>query len=336
MKRTSNCFVLAFLLFTTQVLAQQQAREDTWARYKPDRLSNVIKVHTYTTEAPADGVDVQSDPVRTRVTYTGISRRTIATKRRFIALYMKSISTPEVAKNFMTELLFIENGVEFWLPVKDALLPSFGKELHKGESVTLFANWVGISYPERGGSKIHVFLVNKFEKLEGTTPAQPADYQWTTLTSPDKDFTIDFPVEPKRDEFRNKRNMGEVGRLVRWYRAYTDKLMFVIGFEDLNYAPNSPFADSVAPAYEQKIRDAARERGWKLIRMQRLSNSVAELEAWERSIKPTGYVHTISRTIVRNGHAYDLQCRSTFIGQVVDRNVCRHFFNSFRILGPPQ
>ena len=336
MKRSLSPLFLALLLVATHTLGHQQSGEDTWARYKPGKLSSIIKAHTNPADAIDKGVDLGSDPVRAQVTYTGASRPTSAKKQRFIAFYMDSVGSPEFTEKFLTELLFIEDGVEFWLPVQDVLLSYFREELHKGERVTLFANWIGITYPERGGSGVHVFLVNEFEKQGASKSPPQTDTQWGTLTGPDRDFRIDFPVEPKRDEFRNKRNAGEIGRLVRRYSAYTDKLMLVISFEDLGYAPNSVFADRVAPAYERKIRDAARRDGWKIISIQRPSNSVVEVDAWERSVKPTGYVHTISRTVIRNGQAYDLQCRSMFVGQKVDRAVCRHFFNSFHVIGPPQ
>lgn len=336
MNRLLVHIIIALLLFTTHASARQQAGEDTWARYKSGKLSGVIKSHSDSTGTHEEGVDLGSDPVRARVTYTGKSRPTVATKQRFISFYMESLGTSEFAKKFGTEMLFIEDGVEFWLPVQDILLSYFRKELHKGERVTLFANWIGITYPERGRSGVHVFLVNEFEKQGASKTAPTVDVQWGTLTSPDRDFRIDFPVEPKRDEFRTKRNAGEIGRLTRRYSAYTDTLMLVISFEDLGYAPNSVFADRVGLAYEQKIREVARRDGWKIISIQRLSNSVAEVEAWERSVKPAGYVHTISRTVIRNGQAYDLQCRSMFVEQEVDRAVCRHFFSSFHVIGPPQ
>jgi hypothetical protein len=336
MNKSLRRIAFALLLFTTHTFGQQQASADTWARYKPGKLSSIIKAHTNPSDTLDKGIDLGSDPVRARVTYTGLFRPTSAKKQRFIAFYMDSIRTPEFAKKFMTELLFIEEGVEFWLPVQDVLLPHFRKELRKGDVVILLANWIGITYPERNGSRLHVFLVNEFEKPGGLKSSRPANEEWRTLTGPDRDFTIDFPVEPKRDEFRATPSIGKTGRLVRRYRAYTDEAMLVITFEDLDYPANSPFSDSVAPTYEQKIRKAARQSGWKIIRIQRLSNSVAETEAWELLDKPAGYVHTISRTVVRNGQAYDLQCRSMFIGQEVDKPFCQRFLNSFRITGPPQ
>ncbi len=130
--------------------------------------------------------------------------------------------------------------------------------------------------------------------------------------------------------------MGKAGRITRRYRVYTDKEMLAISFGDLDHLANTPFDNSIAPAYERKIRKAAAHNGWKIIRIQRLSKSVAETEVWEQSFKPVGYVHSIARNVVRNGQLYDLQCRATFIGEEVDRAVCRRFFNSFHIIGPPQ
>jgi hypothetical protein len=336
MNRRFNHIFLTLLLFTTYTFGQQHAGEDTWARYRPGKLSSIIKAHTNESDTLDKGVDLGSDPVRAQVTYAGRSRPTLTKKQRFIAFYMNSVGTPEFAKKFMTELLFIEDGVEFWLPVQDVLLPYFSKEIHKGESVTLFANWIGITYPARGESRAHVFLVNEFENSEISKSAQAATDQWGTLTGPDRDFTVEFPSEPKRDEFRGKSSLGKVGPLIRRYSLFTNTLMLVLSFQDLDYAPNSPFADSVASTYEQKLKAAARRDGWKIVRIQRLSKSIAETEAWERSHSPDGYVHSISRTVIRNGQAYDLQCRSLFIRQEVDRAVCYRFLTSFRVIGPPQ
>lgn len=160
--------------------------------------------------------------------------------------------------------------------------------------------------------------------------------KWRTYTGPDKDFTIDFPVEPKRDEYRGKFSTDETGPLISKYTALTDTLMFIISFQDTGYKPNSPFANRISPDFERKVKERYREAGWKIVRIRRLSASVAEVEEWERMSRPSGYAHVIFRTIVRNGQVYDLQCRSMFIGRKVDRDVCRRFLNSFHIVGPPQ
>jgi hypothetical protein len=324
------------LLLLTPCAVAQQSGEDTWARYRPGKLSSTIQAHSSRAGSSDKGVDLGSDAVRARVTYTGRSRPTSATKQRFIAFYMASIGTPEFSEKFMTEMLFVEDGVQFWLPVQDVLLPHLRREMQKGEGVILLANWIGITYPERAGSGLHVFLVNEFEKPDVSKATLSAKEQWEPITSLDRAFTVDFPAEPKRDEFRGEAGKGKAGPLIHRYLVFIDVMMLVVSFQDLGYAPNNPFIDSVAPAYEQKIEESAGRLGWKIIGIRRLSRSTVETEAWERSKSPDGYVHSISRTIVRNGQAYDLQCRSMFLNQEIDRRICDRFLNSFHVIGPPQ
>jgi hypothetical protein len=334
MNRILTIFIIYLLLLTTCAMAQQGA-EYTWARYKPGKLRLIVKAHSVPADSRDKGMDLGSDPVRAQVTHTGASRTTVPAKQRFIAFYMESIGRPEAAKSFMTEMLFIENGVEFWLPVQNVLLPYLRKELRKGESVTVFADWIGITYPRQGGKRTHVFLVNEFEKSESSQVARPVIKQWGTLTGPDGDFQIEFPVEPKHEEFFNDR-VGQTGSVARRYYARTDTLMLSISFQALGLPSNNQSANTLPTTYELKVRDAAMRVGWKIIGIRRLSNSVAEVEEWERVDGSEGYAHSISRTIVRNGQVYDLNCRSLFAEQEVDRQVCRRFFNSFHIIGPPR
>ena len=63
------------------------------------------------------------------------------------------------------ELLFSEDGIEYWLPVQSVLIPHFKRELSKGESLDLFAAWIGVTFAEPG-KREHVFLVNEFEKAD--------------------------------------------------------------------------------------------------------------------------------------------------------------------------
>jgi hypothetical protein len=244
---------------------------------------------------------------------------------------MESIGTSQAAERFGTEMLFVEEGAEFWLPVQDVLLPHFRKELKAGERVTVLANWIGITSPESDGSRQHVFLINEFEKSVVSSAARAAAAPWGTLTGPDGDFTVDFPAEPRRDEFQ-----GRVGSLARSYTVHMDTLMLVLASEDLGYGPGRPLADSISPAFEREVRAASKRDGWKIVRVQRLSRSAAEVEAWERSRDPKGYVHSIARTHIRNGRVYDLQCRSLHIGREVDRSTCNRFLSSFRVTRPPR
>ena len=337
MGRTLFChLMLISLLLTPYVAARQESAGDTWARYKQGTLSGVIKAHAISTEGSDEGVNLGSDPVRARVIYTGISRPTVAAKRQFISFYMDSVGNPEFANKFMTEMLFIENGVKFWLPVQDVLLPYFRDELRPRESVILFAEWIGTTYPEKGANGLHVFLVNEFERAGASNTRLPTTQRWVTVNSPDKDFTIQFPARPKQDERRGESGTDDVETWVRRFYVFTDTLMLAVNFQDLGYAPHSPFSDTLAPTFERKLKDVARRNGWKTVSVRRLSSSTVEVEAWQRSDTPAGYAHVLSRSVVRNGRVYDLQCRSALAGQKVDLRVCRRFLNSFRITGAPR
>jgi len=73
---------------------------------------------------------------------------------------------------FDKEFLFLEDSREYWLPVQNVLIPHFKEEMHEGESVDLFAAWIGITFA-KPGKRQHVLLVNEFEKPEQTKPTKP-------------------------------------------------------------------------------------------------------------------------------------------------------------------
>lgn len=160
--------VLAAILSLSS-LAQGQ---DSFARYKRGKLSAVIKAHTVRYGEGEEGVDLGSDPVKARVTYTGESRPTPEKKRKFIAYWMGSGGMPEEdVEKFGVEFLFIEDSVEFWIPVQDVLIPHFLKEMRKGEQVDVFALWIGTTFPEHGKRQgQHVLIVNEFEKPPRADP----------------------------------------------------------------------------------------------------------------------------------------------------------------------
>jgi hypothetical protein len=56
--------------------------------------------------------------------------------------------------------------------VQNVLIPYFKEEMRAGESVDLFAAWIGITFAEPG-KRQHVFLVNEFERPEQTKPTTP-------------------------------------------------------------------------------------------------------------------------------------------------------------------
>jgi hypothetical protein len=137
--------------------------------YEPRTLAEMIKKY--------DGEDLRdmgkakdgsmifgaSFPSQVKVIYTGSSRKIPAERKSFIEAWVKTHEMPpEIAQLFETEHLFIENSVQYWLPVQKQVASYFDKELKKGEQVTLFAVITG-------GKKIDgkwdwIVLVNEFEK----------------------------------------------------------------------------------------------------------------------------------------------------------------------------
>ena len=59
---------------------------------------------------------------------------------------------------FLTEMKFLENGKEHWLPVQEPLITYFETEMNPGETVWLYAVWVGATKSE------FLFVVNEFKK----------------------------------------------------------------------------------------------------------------------------------------------------------------------------
>ena len=60
--------------------------------------------------------------------------------RRWITSYGIDDQTPEM---YESEMLIGEDGLELWLPVQNELIPHLETRLERGDSVTLFAVWVG-------------------------------------------------------------------------------------------------------------------------------------------------------------------------------------------------
>ena len=176
MNRKLVRLILVFFSLTICALAQEKD-EDPWAKYTPGKLSEIIKANTSPNMQNQGGVDfaVGSAPVRARVIYTGKSRPIPDDKRSLIKLWMQSNKySEEIFKMFTEEFLFLEDSVEYWLPVQNVLASHFRKEMREGESVDLFAAWIGITFAEPG-KRQHVFLINEFEKPEQNKSAKPKD-----------------------------------------------------------------------------------------------------------------------------------------------------------------
>jgi hypothetical protein len=84
-------------------------------------------------------------PSRVRVTYTGSARPLPQNKKEVLRQWARLYAgSPEsYTEPYETEMLFTENGAEYWLAVRKKSLPQFEQELKRGEVVDLYLIRVG-------------------------------------------------------------------------------------------------------------------------------------------------------------------------------------------------
>jgi len=103
-------------------------------------------------------------PSRVRVTYRGSARSLPKSKKDVIYSWAQRYAgAPEhYTKPYGTELLFNEDGREYWLAVNKELLQQFKTELKKGESLDLYV--IRLGGIRTKGKWEWVLLVEKFAK----------------------------------------------------------------------------------------------------------------------------------------------------------------------------
>jgi hypothetical protein len=173
MKHKFICFALFSLLLASQTYAQSSS----WDLYEPRTLKEI----TNTIAANAlknpdvlvrdDKKDVSiilssnSFQTRAKVIYTGTSRKISDQRREVISMWLNTYGKPkELLDLFEDEYLFTEDKVEYWLPVQKKVASYFGKELKKGDTVTVLVAWLGAR--KEAKSVDYIFLMNEFEAQE--------------------------------------------------------------------------------------------------------------------------------------------------------------------------
>ena len=103
-------------------------------------------------------------PSRVRAKYTGSARPLPQIKKEVLNQWARLYAGfPEgYTERYETELLFTEEGTEYWLAVKKESLPRFERELKKGEAVDLYLIRVGAAKaPDEWESML---LIESFRK----------------------------------------------------------------------------------------------------------------------------------------------------------------------------
>jgi hypothetical protein len=172
------CLFLLLLSLTATMLAYGQGEkkprteEDYYPRtlrdlstLQPPPFAQALKERDNTDLA----IIVHGDllPSRVKVVYEGTTRPLNERKKELILSWAnKFAGAPEsYTIRYQTEMLFTENGENYWLAVRTESLPKFEEELKKGEAVELFLIKMGSIKIERTDENLApVLLVEKFVK----------------------------------------------------------------------------------------------------------------------------------------------------------------------------
>jgi hypothetical protein len=141
----------------------------SWDRYIPRTLAEIVEESAAFIE-PSEALTMYAEmspeysfPSRVVVTYTGQFRETLPRRQGFIAIWGSSLgiaSLEEMPEIFPQEVLVVEDGVEYWIPVQGVLVPYMEDELEAGDEVILFVIWAGAIM--ESGEIDRVFLINEF------------------------------------------------------------------------------------------------------------------------------------------------------------------------------
>ncbi len=152
--------------------------QSTWDRYRPGRLSAVIRDADSTIrqakretdsamrQAPADERPSehflgQQYPTLATVVYKGASRPVDPIRLQLIGAWGRSfLRDSTVAGDFHREYLFQEGDQLLWLPVQNKVASFFPKELKPGQRVNLYVMLLGGYYDK--GKFTCAFIVNEF------------------------------------------------------------------------------------------------------------------------------------------------------------------------------
>lgn len=139
----------------------------TWDRYKAGTIQDILDAiepeivdipdNTYYVNFGNDYASI------VEVIYTGEFREIDATKKLMLIVVGSShygLDAEEMGELFKMEGRFIENGVEYWLPVQSQLIPFMEDELTVGETFEILIVYAGTMRFD--GETVVVFLVNTF------------------------------------------------------------------------------------------------------------------------------------------------------------------------------
>jgi hypothetical protein len=168
--------ILLFLILVAPLFTSTSSAQDfPWDDFKRRTLKEIVSIDAKEiNESERKGrIILHADQLLSviRVTYTGKTRPISVTKKELLTMWAKTFAqvSDEYAAQYEKDMLFTENGVEYWLPVQKKVLPYFQKELEEGEDVDIYIVRAGGLCSKKVCDWF--FLVEEFLKPKSTSPA---------------------------------------------------------------------------------------------------------------------------------------------------------------------
>jgi len=156
-------------------LGHNTKKARTLEDYKPFTLKNIAAK-----DSKRDGLL----PFRVRVIFEGSARPISKTSNDALHHWAQCCagSPDSYTKFYFNEMDFVENGVVYWLPVQDSLIPDLQRELKPGEAVDLFL--IRVSARRTNGKRSSVLLVEKFQRVEPNNDHAKESLNWIKVNLP--------------------------------------------------------------------------------------------------------------------------------------------------------
>src|SRR5918911_1265543 len=132
-------------------------------------------------------------------------------------------------------------------------------------------------------------------KQRARAAAQQSPARWFSFTSPDEDFTLEFPVKPTRLP-----DVQTESAIVRHYGAETTDIYFDLNFQDLVVPAGDPASNTFGPQYEIMRAQNVRRDGSRVVGYRRVAANISDMERWQATSQRDRYIHLLTRSIVHN------------------------------------
>jgi hypothetical protein len=172
-------FLLALLVLPAPLAAQS-----TWCEYRPDSVRGVIAAHasglndSLGPEQRAYVLALDRPGLLLSLVYTGERRPLLSESARFLDAFFLNAVRDTISRLYFTEAgRFRDEGSSYWFPIQDSLLPDLQREAAPGDTVFLFARWLGAW--QLGRTTEWVFVVNEF-----ATPSSAAAWEEALKSCP--------------------------------------------------------------------------------------------------------------------------------------------------------